>query len=203
MAAKRIFTDAREKRIARLYLEGAGTEILANKFNCGITAIRKALARQGVELRQAGRSSTSGKLLNCSPEARRQAELSAAQAKAAASLWSLGKSESVIAKRLGISVGRTIALLARTISDDRLKTAFLLAVKAGVQYDDIWTARNTFKIYGTCCICQAEHRLVIDHDHATGKTRGMICGRCNSGLGHFKDNIDSLRQAVAYLKAQR
>ena len=40
---------------------------------------------------------------------------------------------------------------------------------------------------------------VVDHDHTTGKVRGILCNRCNSGLGLFKDNKTSLENAITYL----
>lgn len=43
-------------------------------------------------------------------------------------------------------------------------------------------------------------RLVIDHSHSTGKLRGLLCDGCNLGLGGFKDNIESLQNAINYLK---
>lgn len=43
----------------------------------------------------------------------------------------------------------------------------------------------------------------IDHNHKTGKVRGLICMDCNIGLGHFKDSIIFLERAINYLKIHR
>ena len=42
--------------------------------------------------------------------------------------------------------------------------------------------------------------LVMDHNHTTGKFRGMLCNHCNRGLGHFLDDISTLEKAILYLK---
>ncbi len=52
-----------------------------------------------------------------------------------------------------------------------------------------------------CVICGAEEQLVVDHDHATGKIRGMLCNHCNRGLGHFRDDPQLLEFAAQYLYA--
>ena len=54
---------------------------------------------------------------------------------------------------------------------------------------------------GICQICNNKpSRLVIDHDHVTGKVRGLICDNCNLGLGGFKDSVNSLKNAINYLE---
>jgi len=60
---------------------------------------------------------------------------------------------------------------------------------------------------GVCLICGlaagggrgAESRLAVDHDHETGKVRGLLCNNCNNGLGRFKDSPELLRKAIDYL----
>jgi hypothetical protein len=58
---------------------------------------------------------------------------------------------------------------------------------------------------GCCLICKKHQtdfkkRLAIDHCHHSGKIRGLLCSSCNTGLGLFKDNIESLHSAIEYLK---
>ena len=52
-----------------------------------------------------------------------------------------------------------------------------------------------------CVICGAEEKLVVDHDHKTGKIRGLLCNHCNRGLGHFRDDPTLLEFAAQYLFA--
>ena len=51
----------------------------------------------------------------------------------------------------------------------------------------------------TACQNGTIKALSIDHCHETGKVRGLLCGRCNTGLGMFKDDINSLMNAIEYL----
>jgi hypothetical protein len=55
---------------------------------------------------------------------------------------------------------------------------------------------------GTCAICEQGFIETprVDHDHETGKVRGLLCHHCNTGLGQFKDNIEILQNAIAYLE---
>lgn len=60
------------------------------------------------------------------------------------------------------------------------------------------------KIEFCCEICgthdsETYRGLKVDHCHSTNINRGMLCQNCNNGLGHFKDDIDSLLRAVEYL----
>jgi hypothetical protein len=53
---------------------------------------------------------------------------------------------------------------------------------------------------GKCAICKDRPAEHLDHDHATGKLRGLTCFPCNGGLGQFKDNIEYLESAIEYLR---
>lgn len=50
-----------------------------------------------------------------------------------------------------------------------------------------------------CQICGETDNLVIDHSHQSGRIRGILCKRCNSGLGFFKDNPLLLERASDYI----
>lgn len=62
------------------------------------------------------------------------------------------------------------------------------------EYDSLKKAQN-----GGCAICASVVKLAVDHDHKTGKIRGLLCHNCNRGLGMFYDNTSSLREAIKYL----
>ena len=62
---------------------------------------------------------------------------------------------------------------------------------------------------GSCGICGGQGfelspgqrlLLVIDHCHKSGAVRGLLCHNCNRGLGLFKDNVESLKNAIIYLE---
>src|SRR5579864_622282 len=51
--------------------------------------------------------------------------------------------------------------------------------------------------------CGKRRRLYVDHDHKTGKFRGLTCFSCNSMLGFAKDSIKTLQAAIHYLRRTR
>jgi len=57
---------------------------------------------------------------------------------------------------------------------------------------------------GACAICGTpppiDRKLAVDHDHLTGKVRGLLCQKCNVVLGGANDSIEILTKAIKYLK---
>jgi len=66
-------------------------------------------------------------------------------------------------------------------------------------YDALYAAQG-----GVCYICRRAtgktRRLSVDHDHATGKVRGLLCRPCNNILGHARDDIEFFERAIEFLK---
>lgn len=79
----------------------------------------------------------------------------------------------------------------------RLKTVFGLTPQ---QWQAMYDAQD-----GKCPICglpseqSPKGKLGVDHDHATGKVRELLCGHCNAGLGRFRDSPNLLARAISYL----
>jgi len=71
-------------------------------------------------------------------------------------------------------------------------------------YDILLKSQNN-----KCAICESDspgakkNRFSIDHDHESGKIRGLLCDNCNVGLGRFNDNINNLIKSIEYLKLKR
>lgn len=58
-----------------------------------------------------------------------------------------------------------------------------------------------------CHICDREfddpRSIHIDHDHNTGKVRGLLCNGCNCGLGLFREEVAALQSAIRYLRRHK
>jgi hypothetical protein len=71
-----------------------------------------------------------------------------------------------------------------------------------VQYDGMMARQNS-----SCAICHTPFELeetkpCIDHDHDTGVVRGLLCRKCNLGIGYLRTPV-VLEAAISYLKAQK
>lgn len=76
-----------------------------------------------------------------------------------------------------------------------LKRIYGLTVE---EYNQMFVDQN-----GVCAICKKSpvnnRRLCVDHNHETGKIRGLLCDNCNLMLGNADDNINTLTNAIDYL----
>lgn len=68
-------------------------------------------------------------------------------------------------------------------------------------YDDMLDFQG-----GVCAICLKPPtefaRLAVDHDHDTGRIRGLLCNLCNTAIGMMEDNSDRLRRAAQYVESE-
>lgn len=62
-------------------------------------------------------------------------------------------------------------------------------------YNSLAVAQNY-----SCAICLKILPLVVDHDHSSGKVRGLLCDGCNTSLGRFNDDPQALRRAAEYVE---
>lgn len=80
--------------------------------------------------------------------------------------------------------------------EQRLKRYYGISLE---QYRAMLTSQK-----GVCSICGGVnpngYRLCIDHCHATGKIRGLLCSLCNTALGYLKDSPLLFRKAADYLE---
>lgn len=68
------------------------------------------------------------------------------------------------------------------------------------KYNEMLTSQNK-----KCKICKTldpgpKNVFAVDHCHKTGEVRGLLCYLCNMGLGSFRDNINTLKNAIKYLE---
>lgn len=72
----------------------------------------------------------------------------------------------------------------------------------GITSEQYWALYEAQE--GFCYICQRAtgkvRRLAVDHDHATGYVRGLLCKPCNSVLAHFRDDEKAALRCHDYLK---
>ena len=80
--------------------------------------------------------------------------------------------------------------------------SFQLQQRYGItelQFEELRQAQG-----GGCAIClRQETRLCVDHCHSSKKIRGLLCCRCNTILGIWKDNPDCAARALNYLRSQK
>lgn len=53
---------------------------------------------------------------------------------------------------------------------------------------------------GKCQICSSPEEICVDHNHSTGRVRGLLCRKCNAAIGLLKETPELLLKAVEYLR---
>lgn len=85
------------------------------------------------------------------------------------------------------------------------KKCTALYSKYGITAKDYHHMR--LKQRNVCAICKKApkigKKLVVDHCHTNGKVRGLLCAKCNSGIGFMEDNETSMWSAIIYLKTHK
>lgn len=76
--------------------------------------------------------------------------------------------------------------------DQKLKRLYGLT---RAQHDEMVSRQD-----GLCAICAESRPLKVDHCHATGRVRALLCGPCNTALGAFRDQPALLERAARYLR---
>jgi Recombination endonuclease VII len=56
---------------------------------------------------------------------------------------------------------------------------------------------------GICPVCLKRPATQVDHDHKTGRVRGVLCLYCNAAMGAFHDDPNLIANAIAYLERYR
>lgn len=99
------------------------------------------------------------------------------------------------------------------IKEKKKDPNFVLSTQERMKKNALWNMyRLTFEEYNKllkeqnykCKICNTSientSEAQVDHCHDTGKIRGLLCRKCNVGLGCFQDNLDLFRKAMEYLE---
>jgi hypothetical protein len=103
-------------------------------------------------------------------------------------------------RRPCIHCGEPIPLHARRFCSRTCSIAHRRPEKYGLTRDELTALLAQ---HGVCAICRTDNwgrkGPAVDHDHATGRIRGVLCQNCNQGLGRFTDDPARLRAAADYL----
>lgn len=67
----------------------------------------------------------------------------------------------------------------------------------------LWLLGAACQVCGSSGSSGSNRRLSVDHDHTSGKVRGLLCASCNFAIGNMGDDPDKLRAAANYLEETR
>ncbi len=174
-------------KAVRQYDDGRTVTQLADEYGCSRSYMHKQLVAGGAKMRprSSGNRQRSDGLRHCW------------KCKKDLPLDQFGKNKAEIG-----GLTRTCKPCAgKQQRKQRLKQKFGIDEK---QYDSMLQEQG-----GVCAICgtaeynSKNHRLAVDHDHATGAIRGLLCSMCNTSLGGFRDSPELLKRAADYLNKEK
>lgn len=110
----------------------------------------------------------------------------------------------------------------RLKNKELMKVKRVLGKEAKAEYDRKYREKNQDKFYSkygltisayysilesqnkSCAICKTTDmsrytKFFVDHDHSTGDVRGLLCNKCNYGLGAMSDSVQKIKMAISYL----
>lgn len=198
------YTEEQHARVVELRRQGLAVDEIKRQTGVNKGSVAAILLKEGVTLTPAQRRAN---LPYATPPALELQVLSLKQsgcgnqAIADACQLPLGTVKTILRRVVVREAGtRYRASPANTIRQRYLKTRYDLTPEA---YAGLLQTQG-----GACAVCRraptpGEDHLHVDHDHATGVVRGLLCFTCNVGLGNFEDNETWLETALAYLRACR
>jgi len=182
------YTDAQKTEMVKMFLAGSRVEDVCKEFGCSVPTVAAALRAHGVPARRGPGSVRRAQRINhvktCSV---------CDQVKPLDQFYAVG------------AICRACKATQRLERRRRNPEAEQVVARRGqiARKYGVSTERATELMeIGTCQICGAspsQRAHHIDHDHETGVIRGVLCFKCNSGLGCFNDDPALLQAAINYL----
>lgn len=194
------YTPEQKTEMVRMYLKGALAEEVMQAFGCSHMTVAAALREAGVPPRSG-------------PGSRSRKQRLPLETRLCNDCGKVGRVGEDFRKKAGnvckVCTGKRDAAWRIAVQEEggerheRRKEQMRLA-QAVKKYG--LTHEEARRLYDTdaCQICgkpnPTQHRLNIDHCHATGAVRGVLCINCNRGLGFFGDDPDLLEAAATYIR---
>ncbi len=168
--------DQNKKEIIELDKQEVRVKEIARRYNCTVSSIYEVLKEYGIKKRQPPLGE-SGTCRTCKKIAHRDEFLSG---------------QTVIYRHHSCRS-------CRNKKQDRYRKD---SQRIAYGLDEDQLAQLHIKQEGLCEICRKsqERRLDADHNHKTGKLRGVLCRSCNIGIGYLQDSPELLSKAIAYLQ---
>jgi hypothetical protein len=177
-------TERQEKNIIKLYLQKDGPTVkrLAEKYKLPTSQIERLIVQYEVQ------------------GSRRREQQSLRQS--IIDLWLKGKSSKTISARVNLSRYKVAKVILRWCELDHRTDKLVYSIlrsPRGIPFAEVSNLVYLSKLTGDCSICGNFSRLCLDHCHRTGLARGLLCQKCNHGLGFFRDDPRILESAILYL----